>query len=77
MEDLHAVGGIPGLMKLLLKEKLLNGACLTVTGLTLEENLRGLPSLASGQQIVRELSNPLKPSGHIQILKGNLAPEGP
>jgi len=76
MEDLHAVGGIPGLMKLLLEEKLLNGACLTVTGMTLEENLRELPSLASGQQIVRELSNPLKSTGHIQILKGNLAPDG-
>ncbi len=76
MEDLHAVGGIPGVMKLLLKEKLLSGTCLTVTGMTLEENLRDLPGLASGQQIVRELSNPLKTTGHIQILKGNLAPEG-
>jgi dihydroxy-acid dehydratase len=76
MEDLHAVGGIPGVMKLLLKEKLLSGTCLTVTGMTLEENLRDLPGLAPGQQIVRELSNPLKTTGHIQILKGNLAPEG-
>lgn len=76
MEDLHAVGGIPAVMKLLLKERLLNGSCRTVTGLTVEENLRDLPGLASGQQIVREVSNPLKSTGHIQILKGNLAPEG-
>lgn len=76
MEDLHAVGGIPGVMKLLLQEKLLEGSCLTVTGRTLEENLRDLPDLAAGQQIVRDFSNPLKTSGHIQILKGNLAPEG-
>lgn len=60
----------------IMKEKLLDGRCLTVTGMTLEENLRDLPGLAAGQQIVRDFSNPLKTSGHIQILKGNLAPEG-
>jgi dihydroxy-acid dehydratase len=76
MEDLHQVGGIPAVMKLLLQEKLLNGDCLTVTGETIEDNLRSLPGLSPGQKIVRELSNPLKSTGHIQILKGNLAPEG-
>ena len=50
--------------------------CLTVTGKTLAENLKDLPGLTPGQQIVHAFSNPLKPVGHIQILRGNLAPEG-
>jgi dihydroxy-acid dehydratase len=76
MEDLHAVGGVPGVMKMLLEEKLLKGDCLTVTGKTVRENLKDLPSLKAGQKIVMPLSNPIKKTGHIQILKGNLAPEG-
>jgi len=76
MEDLHRIGGIPAVMKMLLDEKLLNGDCVTVTGKTLRENVKDLPGLPQGQPIVRSLSNPLKPTGHIQILKGNLAPEG-
>ncbi|HVQ63449.1 MAG TPA: dihydroxy-acid dehydratase [Terriglobia bacterium] len=76
MEDLHRIGGIPAVMKMLLDEKLLNGDCVTVTGKTLRENVKHLPGLPQGQPIVRSLSNPLKPTGHIQILKGNLAPEG-
>jgi dihydroxy-acid dehydratase len=76
MEDLHRVGGIPAVVKLLLAEGLLHGNCMTVTGKTLEENVKDLPGLAKEQPIVRPLSNPLKPTGHIQILKGNLAPEG-
>jgi len=76
MEDLHAVGGVPAVIKMLLDEKLLNGECLTVTGKTLRQNVRELPGLKAGQQIVRPRSEPLKPTGHIQILKGNLAPEG-
>jgi len=76
MEDLHQVGGIPGVMKMLLAEGRLNGRCMTVTGKTLEENLKDLPGLKPGQQIVRPLSNPIKATSHIQILKGNLAPEG-
>jgi dihydroxy-acid dehydratase len=76
MEDLHAVGGIPGVIKMLLAEKLLNGDCLTVTGKTISENVKDLPGLKSGQPIVRPLSNPIKATGHIQILKGNLAPDG-
>jgi dihydroxy-acid dehydratase len=76
MEDLQKVGGIPAVMKLLLAEGLLNGDCLTVTGKTVRENLEPLPGLAAGQPIVFPLSNPIKKTGHIQILKGNLATEG-
>jgi dihydroxy-acid dehydratase len=76
MEDLHSVGGIPGVMKMLLAQGALNGGCMTVTGKTVAENLRDLPDLAAGQQIVHSLSNPLKSTGHIRILWGNLAPEG-
>ena len=76
MEDLHQVGGVPAVCKLLLEAGLMDGSCLTVTGRTLGENVDGLPGLAAGQQIVHPLSNPIKSTGHIQILKGNLAPEG-
>ncbi len=76
MEDLHAVGGVPAVMKMLLEEGLLNGDCRTVTGNTVRENLKDVPGLKPGQEIVRPLSNPLKTTGHIQILKGNLAPRG-
>lgn len=76
MEDLHAVGGVPGVMKLLLAEGLLHGDCLTVTGKTVAENLAELPGLTEGQPIIRTLANPLKATGHIRILTGNLAPEG-
>jgi len=76
MEDLHAVGGIPGVMKLLLRAGALDGSCMTVTGKTIEENLRNLPDLKPGQEIVHAFSDPIKASGHIQILRGNLAPEG-
>jgi len=76
MEDLHRIGGIPAVVKMLLDEGLLNGDCVTVTGKTLQENVKDLPGLPQGQPIVRPLSNPLKATGHIQILKGNLAPEG-
>jgi dihydroxy-acid dehydratase len=76
MEDLHQVGGVPAVMKLLLEAGMIDGDCLTVTGKTIRENLAGLPGLTPGQEIVHSLDNPIKPSGHIQILKGNLAPEG-
>ena len=76
MEDLHRIGGIPAVVKMLLAAGLLNGDCVTVTGKTLQENVKDLPGLPQGQPIVRPLSNPLKATGHIQILKGNLAPEG-
>jgi dihydroxy-acid dehydratase len=73
---LHEVGGIPGVMKMLLAEGLIDGDCMTVTGKTIAENLADLPELTPGQPIVHPLSAPLKESGHIRILKGNLAPEG-
>jgi dihydroxy-acid dehydratase len=76
MEDLHRVGGTPAVMKRLLAEGLLDGSCLTVTGRTLAENLEALPGLAEGQPIVRPLTDPLKETGHIQILRGSLAPDG-
>ena len=76
MEDLHEVGGTPAVMKLLLEEGLLDGACPTVTGKTIRENLKDVPALSPGQPIVRPLSNPIKRTGHIQILRGNLAPGG-
>ena len=75
-EDLHSVGGTPAVMKMLLAEGLLQGNCLTVTGKTLGENIEALPVLKEGQKIVRPVDQPIKPTGHIQILKGNLAPEG-
>lgn len=75
-EDLHSIGGTPAVMKYLLAEGLLSGDCMTVTGKTLAENLKDLPGLKPGQTIVRSLSDPIKSTGHIQILFGNLAPEG-
>lgn len=76
MEELYNVGGIPGVMKYLLENGMLHGDCLTVTGKTVAENLAELPGLSEGQEIVRPLSDPIKPTGHIRILRGNLAPEG-
>jgi dihydroxy-acid dehydratase len=76
MEDLHNVGGIPAVMKYLLANGLLNGDCLTVTGQTIAENLADLPGLSEGQPIIYPLENPIKETGHIQILRGNLAPDG-
>jgi dihydroxy-acid dehydratase len=76
MEDLHQVGGLPAVLQMLLAEGLLHGDCLTVTGRTLRENVQDVPGLTPGQQVVHPLSHPIKSTGHIQILKGNLAPEG-
>jgi len=76
MEDLHQAGGVPAVMKYLLEAGLLDGTCLTVTGSTLAENLADVPELSAGQQVIRPLNNPIKASGHLQILKGNLAPGG-
>src|SRR5215472_17091064 len=76
MEDLHQVGGIPAVIKMLLAEGLLHGDCMTVTGKTVRDNVRDLPGLSSDQKIVKPLEKPIHPRGHIQILKGNLAPEG-
>ena len=76
MEDLHQVGGTPAVMKYLLENGLLRGDCMTVTGKTVAQNLATVAGLAPGQDLVRPLARPIKPSGHIQILKGNLAPGG-
>jgi dihydroxy-acid dehydratase len=76
MEDLHDVGGTPAVLKLLLAEGALHGDCLTVTGRTLAENLADLPGLAAGQRVIRAWNDPIKDSGHIQILRGSLAPDG-
>lgn len=77
MKDLHKIGGVPSVLKYMLENKMLNGDCMTVTGKTLEENLSKIksPDLKSSD-IIFPLSNPIKESGHIQILKGNLAEEG-
>lgn len=76
MEDLHAVGGVPAVMKYLLKEGYLHGDCLTVTGKTLAENLESVPDLQDGQEVIYEIHKALKPTGNIQVLYGNLASEG-
>lgn len=75
-EDLDEIGGLPALMKYLLDNGLFNGDCLTVTGRTVAENLAAVDGFAPGQQIIRPLDEPLHPNGHIQILRGNLAPDG-
>lgn len=76
MQDLHEAGGVPAVMKYMLEQDMLHGDCLTVTGKTLAENLEKVKALDEKQDIVHPLSNPIKKSGHIQILYGNLAEEG-
>jgi dihydroxy-acid dehydratase len=76
MEDLHAVGGVPAVMKLMLEHGLIDGEQKTVTGQTIEDNLRDFPKLTPGQSIVHSPDRPLKKNGHIRILRGNLAPDG-
>ncbi|XP_042478712.1 dihydroxy-acid dehydratase, chloroplastic-like isoform X2 [Macadamia integrifolia] len=70
MEDVHKIGGTPAVISYLLMQGLLDGDCMTVTGKTLAENAKLFPSLAEGQQIIRPLENPIKETGHIQILYG-------
>jgi dihydroxy-acid dehydratase len=76
MEDLHAVGGVPAVMKYLLKEGFIHGDCLTVTGKTIAQNLATVPDLQEGQEVIHEIQKALKSTGNIQILYGNLASEG-
>jgi dihydroxy-acid dehydratase len=76
MEDLHVVGGTPAVLKYMLENGYLHGDCLTVTGKTMAENLADLPGLAPGQDVIGTFEKPVKATGHIAILKGNLAPEG-
>jgi dihydroxy-acid dehydratase len=76
MADVHRIGGTPAVMKYLLERDLLDGRCMTVTGRTLAENLAEVADLPADQDVVRSLENPIKPTGHIRILRGNLAPDG-
>jgi dihydroxy-acid dehydratase len=76
MEDVHEVGGVPAVMKMLLENGYLHGDCLTVTGKTLAENLANVPSLLENQDVIKPLDNPIKATGHLQILYGNLAEGG-
>ena len=76
MEEVHAVGGVPGVMKYLVGEGLMDGDQMTVTGKTINENLAGLDDLDDGQDVIAKLDSPIKTRGHISILKGNLAPGG-
>ena len=75
-EDLHSVGGTPAVMKYLLEQGWLDGSCMTVTGKTVAENVADLPGLKEGQRVVHPVTNPIKETGHIRILRGSLAPEG-
>jgi dihydroxy-acid dehydratase len=76
MEDLHHVGGTPAVMKYLLENGLLDGSCLTVTGRTIAENLKDAKPLAEGQRVIHKLEEPIKPTGHICIMRGNFCPDG-
>ena len=76
MEDVHRIGGIPAVLKYMLKNDMLNGDCLTVTGRTLAENLENVPDLEADQDVIRDLEHPIKKTGHIRVLYGNLAEEG-
>src|SRR3546814_340502 len=76
MEDVHDSGGTPAILKILLDEGLLDGDCLTVTGKTLRENLEEIPSWNNDLNILSPLNEPLKPTAHLQILYGNIAPAG-
>jgi dihydroxy-acid dehydratase len=76
MEDLFKMGGTPALLKFLLKEGIVDGSGITVTGKTMKENVEKFPDFPADQPIIRPLSNPIKKTGHIAILRGSLAPGG-
>ncbi|MGY5850563.1 dihydroxy-acid dehydratase [Salegentibacter sp. F14] len=76
MEDVHRIGGIPAVLKYMLNNGMLHGECLTVTGKSLAENLENVPDLESGQDVIHDLDNPVKKTGHIRVLYGNLAKGG-
>jgi len=76
MEDVHEVGGIPAVMKYLLKKGMLHGDCLTVTGKSLAENLLDVDDLTEGQDVIMSIEEPIKATGHLRMLYGNLAEEG-
>ncbi len=76
MEDVHRIGGTPAVLQFLLEQGALHGDCMTVTGRTLAENVADVPGLADGQRVIRPWNDPIKDTGHIQILRGSLAPDG-
>ncbi len=76
MEDVHRIGGVPAVLKYMLSKGLLHGDCMTVTGKTLAENLQEIPDLPTEQKVIMPVEDPIKPTGHIRILYGNLAEEG-
>jgi dihydroxy-acid dehydratase len=76
MEDVFAIGGVPAVMKYLLEVGMLHGDCLTVTGKTIKENADSIAGLKEGQEVILPINNPVKTSGHLRVLYGNLAPEG-
>lgn len=76
MEDLHNVGGVPGVLKYMLEQGMLHGDCLTVTGKTIAENLAEVDHLQAHQDVIHTVENPIKETGHIRILYGNIASEG-
>jgi len=76
MEDVFAMGGVPAVMKYLLEKGLLHGDCLTVTGKTLKENLSEVNALPADQKVILPIEHPVKATGHLRVLYGNLAPEG-
>jgi dihydroxy-acid dehydratase len=76
MEDVFNMGGVPAVLKFLLAEGLVDGNGITVTGKTLKQNLEKAPSLPTDQQVIKPLNRPIKKTGHITVLRGNLAPGG-
>ncbi|SCY43113.1 dihydroxy-acid dehydratase [Nonlabens sp. Hel1_33_55] len=76
MEDIHRIGGIPAVMKYLLSKDLIHGDCLTVTGKTVAENLQDVPDLSKDQDVIKTVEQPIKVSGHLRMLYGNLASDG-
>ena len=76
MEDLHNVGGVPAVMKYMLENDLLNGDCMTVTGKTIKENLEDVKTLDFNQNVIKPISAPIKDTGHIRVLYGNIATNG-
>lgn len=76
MEDVHKVGGTPGVLKYMLERNMIDGSCLTCTTHSLATNLEQCPELRAGQDVILPVERPIKETGHLQILYGNLAPEG-
>ncbi len=76
MEDVHRVGGVPAVLKFMLDNGMLHGDCMTVTGKTIAENLKDVPGLKEGQKVIHSFDDPIKETGHLRILYGNLAPTG-